>query len=83
MLCRRGPIRYRFIALFELDNLAVVNLKETDGELLSQLEGDLKYTLIMIVLNFNTTVVSASLLPVSWHVWVCVGSVAGQMVSTF
>eukprot|EP00117_Sycon_ciliatum_P001219 scpid57469/ scgid0291/ Exocyst complex component 8 len=29
---RRGPIRYRFLALFELDNLAVVNLKETDEQ---------------------------------------------------
>eukprot|EP00117_Sycon_ciliatum_P037547 scpid53716/ scgid0291/ Exocyst complex component 8 len=29
---KRGPIRYRFLALFELDNLAVVNLKETDEQ---------------------------------------------------
>jgi len=28
--CRRGPVRYKFHTLYELDNLAVVNVKDTN-----------------------------------------------------
>ena len=30
MCCRRGPVRYKFHTLYELDNLAVVNVKDTN-----------------------------------------------------
>jgi len=30
MYFRRGPVRYKFHTLYELDNLAVVNVKDTN-----------------------------------------------------
>ncbi len=29
--CRRGPVRFKFQCLFELENVAVVNMTSADG----------------------------------------------------
>lgn len=30
-MCRRGPVRFKFHCLFELENVAVVNMTSADG----------------------------------------------------
>jgi len=39
-IIRRGPVRYKFQSLFELENIAVVNVKNSEGMIHPRIWGE-------------------------------------------